>query len=110
MTKWYNMAVTVFSVIFILIQCNNQTTENKYIKEEIQKEKERRFLLLKELEALRLDREKIDASLSDLKKYIDVKEKKLSISIQEIKNKKDVPTRNVSDSSYVSLLKELQPK
>lgn len=110
MTKWYNVALTIFSIVFVLMQCNNQTAENKFIRDEIKKEKENRFFLLKELEALRLDREKIDSSLSDLKKYIDVKEKKLSISIQEIKNKKDVPTRNVSDSSYVSLLKELQPK
>jgi hypothetical protein len=110
MKNWYNVALTVFSIIFVLIQCNDQTTENKYIKEDIKKEKEKRLLLYKELEALKIDKKNIESSLSDLKKYIDVKDKNLSISIQEIKNKKDVPTRNVSDSSYVSLLKELQPK
>jgi hypothetical protein len=89
---------------------SEQNLTNRFINKLQNKEIENIKNIQRKLDSLKYESIKIDNVIDSLKNYIDVKEKKLSISIQEIKNKKDVPTRNVNDSSYFSLLKELQPK
>lgn len=108
--KWYNFAFAVFTTVFVLLQCSGQKEENKYIRSELKKEKEKRDSLVQEIQTLKEERKVIDSSIIEMKKYIDIKEKKLAISIQSIKSKGNVQVRNVSDSSYVALLKELQPR
>jgi hypothetical protein len=89
---------------------SEQSLTNRFINDLQNKELENIKKIERKLDSLKSESVKIDNVIDSLKNYIDIKEKKLSISIQEIKNKKDVPTRNVNDSSYFSLLKELQPK
>jgi hypothetical protein len=89
---------------------SEQNLTNRFINDLQNKELENIKKIERKLDSLKSESVKIDNVIDSLKNYIDIKEKKLSISIQEIKNKKDVPTRNVNDSSYFSLLKELQPK
>jgi hypothetical protein len=89
---------------------SEQSLTNRFINDLQNKELENVKKIERKLDSLKSESVKIDNVIDSLKNYIDIKEKKLSISIQEIKNKKDVPTRNVNDSSYFSLLKELQPK
>jgi hypothetical protein len=89
---------------------SEQNLTNRFINDLQNKELENIKKIERKLDSLKSESVKIDNVIDSLKNYIDIKEKKLSISIQEIKNKKDVPTRNVNDSSYFSLLKELQSK
>ena len=101
-------AIVIIAMLIYFVSEQNLT--NRFINDLQNKELENIKKIERKLDSLKSESVKIDNVIDSLKNYIDIKEKKLSISIQEIKNKKDVPTRNVNDSSYVSLLKELQPK
>jgi len=101
-------AIVIIAMLIYFVSEQNLT--NRFINELQNKELENIKKIERKLDSLKSESIKIDNVIDSLKNYIDIKEKKLSISIQEIKNKKDVPTRNVNDSSYFSLLKELQPK
>ena len=101
-------AIVIIAMLIYFVSEQNLT--NRFINDLQNKELENIKNIERKLDSIKSESVKIDNVIDSLKNYIDIKEKKLSISIQEIKNKKDVPTRNVSDSSYVSLLKELQPK
>jgi len=101
-------AIVIIAMLIYFVSEQNLT--NRFINDLQNKELENIKKIERKLDSLKSESVKIDNVIDSLKNYIDIKEKKLSISIQEIKNKKDVPTRNVNDSSYFSLLKELQPK
>jgi hypothetical protein len=89
---------------------SEQNLTNRFINDLQNKELENIKKIERKLDSLKSESVKIDNVIDSLKNYIDIKEKKLSISIQEIKNKKDVPTRNVSDSTYNAILQILLPK
>lgn len=101
-------AIVIIAMLIYFVSEQNLT--NRFINDLQNKELENIKKIERKLDSLKSESVKIDNVIDSLKNYIDIKEKKLSISIQEIKNKKDVPTRNVNDSSYFSLLKELQSK
>ena len=101
-------AIVIIAMLIYFV--SEQSLTNRFINDLQNKELENVKKIERKLDSLKSESVKIDNVIDSLKNYIDIKEKKLSISIQEIKNKKDVPTRNVNDSSYFSLLKELQPK
>ena len=59
---------------------------------------------------LKIEKKYLDLSIEEIKKYVDKKDKDLYYNIQEVKNKGNVQVRNVTDSGFVYLLNELQPK
>lgn len=86
-----------------------RSNDIRSINESIENEAKKREDIVRKMELLKYESVNLDSSIVQLKKYVDKKEQSLSASIQTIKNKGNVQVRNVSDSSFVALLKELQP-
>lgn len=101
-----SMFIVLGLLVYILSTGSN---DKKYINELLKEETKKREDILKEVEILKSEKKDLDLSIENLKKSVDKKEKGLLYSIQEIKNKGNVQVRNVIDSSFTSLLKELQP-
>ena len=100
------MFVLIAALVYFLTAEDNGKI---YIDGQLKKEIEKRQEIVKEIELLKFEKKDLDLSIENLKKSLDKKEKGLLYSIQEIKNKGNVQVRNVIDSSFTSLLKELQP-
>lgn len=100
------MFILIAVLVYFLTAGDN---DKSYIDEQLKKETERREEIVKEIDLLKSEKKDLDLSIEVLRKSVDKKEKGLLYSIQEIKNKGNVQVRNVADSSFTSLLKELQP-
>lgn len=100
------MFILIAVLVYFLTAGDN---DKKYIDEQLKKETQKREEIVKQMELLKSEKKDLDLSIENLKKSLDKKEKGLLYSIQEIKNKGNVQVRNVIDSSFTSLLKELQP-
>lgn len=102
--------LSMFIVLGLLIYIlSTRSNDNKFINDLLKEETKKREDILREVEILKSEKKDLDLSIENLKKSVDKKEKGLLYSIQEIKNKGNVQVRNVTDSSFTSLLKELQP-
>jgi hypothetical protein len=102
--------LSMFIILALLIyMLSTRSNDNKYINDLLKEETKKREDMLIEVEILKSEKKDLDLSIDNLKKSLDKKEKGLLYSIQEIKNKGNVQVRNVTDSSFISLLKELQP-
>lgn len=102
--------LSMFIILALLIyMLSTRSNDNKYINDLLKEETKKREDMLIEVEILKSEKKDLYLSIDNLKKSLDKKEKGLLYSIQEIKNKGNVQVRNVTDSSFISLLKELQP-
>lgn len=108
--KDFAYALTILIVLVLLVYVlSTGSNDKKYINDLLKEEIKKREDILKEVELLKSEKKDLDLSIESVRKYVDKKEKGLLYSIQEIKNKGNVQVRNVTDSSFTSLLKELQP-
>lgn len=108
--KDFAYVLTILIVLGLLVYIlSTGSNDKKYINDLLKEETKKREDILKEVELLKSEKKDLDLSIENLKKSVDKKEKGLLYSIQEIKNKGNVQVRNVIDSSFTSLLKELQP-
>lgn len=94
------------TVCVVAVNSNNSNRFESILEEEERK----REKLNKQIDLLKIEKKYLDLSIDDMKKHADDKNKALQYIIQEIKNKSNVQVRDVTDSSFVFLLKELQPK
>lgn len=101
------LSIIVISVLIYLI--SELYIVKKVTIDELEKESKKREEIVREIELLKSEKKDLDLSIENMKKYVDKKEQGLLVNIQAIKNKGNVQVRNVTDSSIVSLLKELQP-
>lgn len=101
------LSIIVISVLIYLI--SELYIVKKVTSEELKIEVKKREEIVKEIELLKFEKKDLDLSIESMKKYVDKKEQGLLVNIQAIKNKGNVQVRNVTDSSFISLLKELQP-
>lgn len=101
------LSIIVISVLIYLI--SELYIVKKVTIDELEKESKKREEIVREIELLKSEKKDLDLSIENMKKYVDKKEQGLLVNIQAIKNKGNVQVRNVTDSSIISLLKELQP-
>jgi uncharacterized protein HemX len=102
---YLGIIVVVFGYLYFY-----QMQTNKYINELESLEAEKRKELKHEIDNLKSERKEIENNINTLKEYIDAKDKQLNTNIQQINTKKNVQTRNVTDSSYNAILQFLLPK
>jgi hypothetical protein len=101
------LAVLVVSALIYII--SELYIVKKVTVEELEREAKKREEIVKEIDLLKSEKKDLDLSIENMKRYVDKKEQGLLVNIQAIKNKGNVQVRNVTDSSIISLLKELQP-
>ena len=101
------LSIIVISVLIYLI--SELYIVKKVTSEELEREVKKREEIVIEIELLKSEKKDLDLSIENMKRYVDKKEQGLLVNIQAIKNKGNVQVRNVTDSSIISLLKELQP-
>ena len=101
------LSIIVISVLIYLI--SELYIVKKVTIDELEKESKKREEIVREIELLKSEKKDLDLSIENMKRYVDKKEQGLLVNIQAIKNKGNVQVRNVTDSSIISLLKELQP-
>lgn len=101
------LSIIVISVLIYLL--SELYIVKRVTSDELKREVKKREEIVKEIELLKSEKKDLDLSIENMKKYVDKKEQGLLVNIQAIKNKGNVQVRNVTDSSIISLLKELQP-
>ena len=101
------LSIIVISVLIYLI--SELYIVKRVTIDELEKESKKREEIVREIELLKSEKKDLDLSIENMKRYVDKKEQGLLVNIQAIKNKGNVQVRNVTDSSIISLLKELQP-
>lgn len=102
---YLGIIVVVFAYLYFY-----QLQTNKYINELESLEAQKRKELKHEIDKLKSERAEIEKNINTLKEYIDAKDKQLNTDIQKINNKKNVQTRDVSDSTFNAILQILLPK
>lgn len=104
------ICVVIFIISLLIYIIGGQYFTSEAINKRLDEESKKRIEIITEIELLKSNKKELDLSIEEIKKYVEGKEKVLLNSIQAIKNKGNVQVRNVTDSSFSSILKELQPK
>lgn len=109
--KYFYVYICLFIIVIgVLIYLISELYIVKRVtSDELKREVKKREEIVREIELLKSEKKDLDLSIESMKKYVDKKEQGLLINIQAIKNNGNVQVRNVTDSSFISLLKELQP-